>query len=99
DVVGGVLPCDFNGHVADDVIGGWLDVDEIRHEARAFVELDNRSDIGRREAGHLRAELDREGVERAAAAAPTPLDVPAEAAGAELARIEEELLARRAVGQ
>ena len=99
DLVGHVLPLHLDRHVAADVLGHRLHADEVRHHARAFVELDDRGDVRRREPGHLRPELDRERVQLAAAAAGAPLDVPREAARAELPRVEEELLARRAVRQ
>src|SRR3990172_7328444 len=87
-----VLEDDLDRHVAADGVRVGVNADEVRVDAGSFVKLDEGGDVGRLlgPAGVEGAVLDGVGVDLAAAADLPPLHVPAEAAGAEAAGVEEE---------
>src|SRR3990172_8563520 len=101
DLLAHVLEHDLDGHVAANVRGIGLDLDEVGVEARPFVQLDEGGDVGDFAApgGVPDAVLNGERVDPAAAAYLPPLDVPAEAVGAEGAGVEVEAVAGEAIGE
>src|SRR5262249_62067376 len=64
------------GQADAEACGIGLDADQVGHEPRSLRELDHREDVGRRQRVVPRPAMHhREGVERAAAADPLPLEV------------------------
>src|SRR3990170_8881151 len=84
-----------------DAFGVRLDVHQVGHEPRPFLQLNDGRDVGHLavEAGALGSVLDGVAVELGPPAGLAPLDIPTEAARAEGARVEEELSTGRAVGK
>src|SRR5882762_6887020 len=101
DLVGQLREHDLHRHVALDRFGVGLDVDQVRHHARPFRQLDHREHVGWLDLPRLVEDLvgDFEGVERAPAACLDPADVARRAAWAHGARIEEDVATRLALGQ
>src|SRR5439155_25184930 len=95
DVRRHVVEDHFDRHPDPDVRGVGLDADQVGHEPRPLLELDDREHVGRRQREVPRAPVhDREGVERAATAHPLPLEVRRETMRAGPARIEVMTAAR-----
>src|SRR6516225_10080080 len=67
DLVVELLEGDLDRHVEFQCLGGLRAADDIGHQARPLLELDDRNRIGRGEAGH-RAVVDHIGIEPALAA-------------------------------
>src|SRR2546430_223998 len=101
DLVGQLREHDPYRHVTLDGPGIRLDVDEVRHQARALRELDHGQHVGRLDLPRLVEGLigDLERVEPALAARLDPGDVARVAARAQDARVEEDVTARLAAGQ
>src|SRR5439155_6981957 len=90
-----VLEDHLDRHPDPDAGGVGLDADQVGHEPRPLLELDDREHVGRRQREVPRAPVhDREGVERAATAHPLPLEVRRETMRAGPARIEVMTAAR-----
>src|ERR1700720_3455233 len=81
DLVVDFLEGDFELHVELQRLGGLRALDDVAHEARAFVEFDDRDRIGRGKAGH-RAMMDHIAVKPAPAAGAEDADLARRAMGA-----------------
>src|SRR5207247_920055 len=92
DLVVDLLEGDFERHVEDERLGGLRALDDIGHQARAFVELDDRDRIRRGEARH-RPVMDHIAEEPAPAGGAKDADAAGRAMRAERARREISLLA------
>src|ERR1700729_3555049 len=67
DLVVELLELDLDLHVELERFGRLGTVDDIGHQVRAFIELDDGNGVGRREAGRGRAVIDDVAVELALA--------------------------------
>src|SRR5215469_1259799 len=92
DLVVELLEGDLDRHVEHQGLRGLRAIDDVGHQARPLLELDDGDRIGRREARH-RAVVDHIGIKPALAARGEDADLARGAGGAERARWEIHLAA------